>query len=73
MEGRGHVTTMRELVRGEDSPVEKYGAREGESRRKSMMERQVSSSQFLHVGEQSVGRVGILWRQGRRHDKERKL
>ena len=62
MEGRGHMTTMRETVREEDSPVERYGIREGRLRRKSMVERQVSSSQSLHVKEQSVSRVSILWR-----------
>ena len=33
------MTIMREIVRGEDSPVEKCDTREGRSRRKSMMER----------------------------------
>ena len=73
MEGRGHVIIMREIIKGEDSPVERYGVKEERSRRKSLVERQVSRNRSLHVREQSVSKVNILWRQGRRHDKGRKL
>ena len=39
MESRGHVTTTREIVRGEDSPVERCGTKEERSKGKSMVER----------------------------------
>ena len=67
------MTTTREIVRGEDSPVGGYDTRELRSERRSVVERQVSSSLSLHVKEQNVNRVSILQRQERRYDKGKKL
>ena len=51
MERWGHVTIARQIVRGEDSPVGKSTTEEGRSKRRSMVERQVSSDQSSRVGE----------------------
>ena len=73
MECWEHVTIVREIVRGEDSPVGKCDTREGRLREKRMMERQVSNDQSPHVEEQSRSKGSILQQQGRRYEKGRKL
>ena len=64
---------MRVIARGEDSPVVRCKAREGESRKRNTAERQVDSNQSPHVKEQSIGMVNTQWIQERKYDKGRKL
>ena len=73
MEYWGNVTTMREIIKGRDSPVVRLETREGRSTRKSKVERQVSSDWSPCVEEQNGSKGIILQRQGRRHEKGRKL
>ena len=62
MEGWGHVTTVREVVRGEDSPVERCSIKVEETREKMKDQRQVSSDQSPHIEEQSGSKDDVLWR-----------
>ena len=67
------MTIVREIVRGEDSPVEKHNTRVGRLREKRVTERQVGNGQSPCVEEQSGSKAGVLQQQGRRYEKGRKL
>ena len=54
------MTTMREIIKGRDSPVVRLETREGRSMRKSKVERQVSSDRSPRVEEQSGSKDIIL-------------
>ena len=60
MEDWRHVTTTREVVSGEDSPVEKCSTRAGGIRERRRRQRQVNSDQSPHGEEQSKSKDGIL-------------
>ena len=49
MEGWGHVTIAREIVRGEDSSVERHSTRAGGIRDKRKVEKPVSNDQSPHI------------------------
>ena len=48
MKGWGHVTTMREVVRREDSPVGRCNTRAEEIREETADSRQVNGGQLHH-------------------------
>ena len=54
------MTIVREIVRGEDSPIEKHNTRAGWIRDKKKAEKQVSNDQSPHGEEQSESKDGIL-------------
>ena len=60
MESQGHMTIVREIVRGKDSPAGECSTREGEIRDKRKVEKQVSNDQSPHVEERSGSKGGIL-------------
>ena len=60
------MTIVREIVKGEDSPVGKHDTREGRLKEKRMTERQVSNDQSPHVEEQSRNKGNVLQQQGRK-------
>ena len=51
MEYWGHVTIMREIVKGRDSPVTRRKTRGGDIRQDTRMEKQVNKDQPPHVEE----------------------
>ena len=68
------MTTAREVIRGEDSPVERDGVLRvvgiGE---RSTKQKQVSSDQSPRNEEQNRSKDGILQRQGKRHEIGKRL
>ena len=60
MEGWGHMTIMREIINGGDSPVMKWSTRVVRVRDWKSMEKQVSNGHSPHVEEQSESKGGIL-------------
>ena len=60
MESQGHMTIVREIVRGEDSPAGEHSTRDGGIRNKRKVEKRVSNDQSPHVEEQSGSKGGIL-------------
>ena len=73
MECWGNMTTLREVIKGRDSPVMKLGTKEKRSMRKSKVEKQVSSNWSPHIKEQSESMDIVLQGQGKRYEKGRKL
>ena len=73
MEDWGHVTTVREVIRGEDSPVKRCNTRAGETGEKKKDQKQVSNSQFPHGEGQSRSKDDVLWKQERRHERGKRL
>ena len=69
MEGWGHVTTAREVIRGEDSPVERCSTRAEGIREEIKDQRLVGSDQPLYSEEQSRSKDNVLQRGERRHKK----
>ena len=67
------MTIMREIIKGRDSPVKRYDTRVGDIRKKRNVERQVGIDQPPRVEEQSRSKVNVLQKQGRIHEKGRKL
>ena len=63
------MTTVREVVRREDSPVKRSNTRAEGVKMKRKREKQVSRDQSPHDEEQSASKDGILWKQGRKHGK----
>ena len=73
MEYWGHVTIVREIIKGRNSPVTRQETR-GENIRQNMSaEKLVSKGQPPHVEEQSRSKVSVLQRQERIHEKGKKL
>ena len=62
MEGWKHVTTMREVIREEDSPVRRSSTRVEETREEIKDQKQIANDQPPHVEEQSGNKDDILWR-----------
>ena len=62
MEEWGHVTTMREVDRGEDCSVRSWRVIEGGIEGKRGEEKQVDSNELPHVGEQSGSKGSVLLR-----------
>ena len=60
MESWGHMTTIREIGRGEDSPVEKCNTRVEGIRDNKRVEKQVSNDQSPHIEEQNGSKGGVL-------------
>ena len=58
MEEWGHMTTMREVDRGEYCPVRRWRVIEGGTEGKRGEEKQVDSNQLPCVGEQSGSKGG---------------
>ena len=73
MEYWEHVTITREIIKGRDSPVVRCGTRERNIRQNKSVGKQVSRGQPPHVEGQNRNKVGVLWRQERTHEIERKL
>ena len=72
MEGWGHVTTAREIVRGEDSPVKWHSTNMEGTRKKMENQRQVSSNQSPHIGEWSGSKDDVHTTETRKKTWERK-
>ena len=62
MEGWEHMTTAREVVRGEDSPVRECSPRVEGIREETTDQRQVGSDQPSHSEEQSESKDDVLLR-----------
>ena len=63
MECWAHVTIMREIIKGRDSPVRRHDTRERNIKWNQSVEKQVSKEdQPPCVEEQSGSKVSILWR-----------
>ena len=60
MEGWGHMTIVREIINGEDSPVMKQSTKAVAIRGQKNTEKQVSNSHSPHVEEQSESKGGVL-------------
>ena len=73
MEGWGHVTTVREVIRGDVSPVGRHSTRAGGSRKGREDQGQVDSDQPPHIEGRNGSRDNILQREGRRHGKGKRL
>ena len=64
------MTTAREVIRREDSPVKRSNIRAEGIKMKRKREKQVSSDQSPHDEEQSGSKDGVLQEQGRKHGGE---
>ena len=73
MEYWEHMTIVREIIKGRDSPVMRCSTRERNIRQDKNVEKQVSKGQPPHIEEQNRNKVGILQRQERTHEIGRKL
>ena len=73
MESWENLTTMRDAVREEDSPVEKAKTKVEETRSEKEDQEQVSNGQPLHVEEQSRSKNVISHRYERRRKREKLL
>ena len=73
MESWGHVITAREVIREEDSPVERCSTRVERIREKRKKKKEVDSDQSPYNEEQSRSKNGILLRQERRHEIGKRL
>ena len=56
------MTTMREVIREEDSPVRRSSTRVEETREEIKDQKQIANDQPPHVEEQSGNKDDILWR-----------